>query len=637
MRLKTQLIVALGASCVFILGGVSFLIFQNKKNMAERVEREERNKWDLALAEEALQRSKALEALELAERHEREIAEMTPYGQKWLKVSINAGSKIQDGQFLLALYGLYPEAFKDNETASLEVAHALLEKQDYNSFTALKETWKAKAQFSDLWTLLEADALSLSGMPAEAITLLKTQPMETPLEQRRLLRMALLSLNEHPKMAWDYLTQAYKIDPSNADMRLYRAHLLSAIKKEDLAKDELTRLVENAPGNPLFKEELAAYYLRVNDYASARELLEKSLAANSSDELWLKALFISKVMKPISFQWKAHPSPKGELAPLVNYLTSLQEGQYWSELSPDLHLLEHREEALWFRVIAALKAGEEEKAYALLKEIGDPAPLKKSLLLVLDLRKNPVNLPEMHFTENELKSVHPFLRQLANPPYDAELSALISHPELFSAVFLANGWTEAALQLHQATHIPKELPAWVAYCLTQAMLQNRNLETALAFAQKHKWSPQLALLSAELFLKSNQPEQAISLLKRLNGSQTLISQKAGALLAAEHLRQGHFALARETIASNQRLVSSLEGLKMLASINGTVGDRVGMEAIFALIQDHSAEAKSYLASKAYQEKNYKLAYHLTAELYRQNPQNAELKENLKKIAREAKL
>ena len=157
--------------------------------------------------------------------------------------------------------------------------------QQKAAFDELRELFKDKAQFPDQWTLLEADALALGGAPDQALVLLKEHPMELSAETNRLLRLALLSVNEHPQVAWDYLTKAYKTDPSNADMRLYRAHLLSAVNKEELAKKELVELVQSAPDNPFYKEELADHYLRTNNLAAARELLEKSLLPKSSDEL----------------------------------------------------------------------------------------------------------------------------------------------------------------------------------------------------------------------------------------------------------------------------------------------------------------------------------------------------------------
>ena len=115
MRSKAQLFLALIASCALIVSAITFVVLQNKKELAAETEREAHNKWDLAMAEDALQQSKAMEALELARRHQREIAEMTPHGIKWLELSIKVGHKIQDGHFLASLYSLYPAAFKRNE------------------------------------------------------------------------------------------------------------------------------------------------------------------------------------------------------------------------------------------------------------------------------------------------------------------------------------------------------------------------------------------------------------------------------------------------------------------------------------------------------------------------------------------
>ena len=296
-----------------------------------------------------------------------------------------------------------------------------------------------------------------------------------------------------------------------------------------------------------------------------------------------------------------------------------------------MRLLEHREEALWLQALAALKVGKEEKAQTLLEEISTFIPLKKALLLVLEARQQPESIAKSCFSESELTDAHPLYRQLANPPYDKSLKATISHPEVFTAIFLATGWPEAAIQLHRDARLSEELPPWIAYCLTQALVQNRSVEVALNFAEKQRISPQLAFLMAELYLKEKKYAPALALLKKLAGSETHLAHRAAVILVEEYIRQGQLSLAREALTQHTKLLSSIEGFKLLSQINKTAGDKIGLEAIYSLLHDEWPEAKSYLAAKAYSEKNYKLAYRLTAELYRQNP-NAELKENLKKIA-----
>ena len=74
-------------------------------------------------------------------------------------------------------------------------------------------------------------------------------------------------------------------------------------------------------------------------------------------------------------------------------------------------------------------------------------------------------------------------------------------------------------------------------------------------------------------------------------------------------------------------------LRMFSYIKGQLSQAT---PLYATIEASSSEAQSYLARKAFRDKDWLRARYLTEKLLKQYPNNALLNENLKKIAEEEK-
>lgn len=637
MRQKKQLILTFLASSVIALGGVSFLIYEQKRELSHKALIEESNRSDLALAHLHVVQGKPIEALKLAKKHFDEIEKGSDIGNQWLDLTLSCGKILKDSQFLTELYEAYPNAFREKEEIALEVAFHLLSNQKKGDFEELKEWWAARTSYPERWMFLDLDLLAMEGKTSLCREKLSAKTLRNPYESERLTRLALLSLNEHPKVAFEYLSDAIKADPNNLDLRLYRAHLLAAYGKESLAIEELKALIEKQPSDPFLKEELGDLYLRANQENTAFNLYQANLLPPSSDAIWLKALFLSKVLNPLPFNLMHYSIPEGSLNPLINYLLANRE-KYWDlERNSPLEAFSNLEEVFWLKLIAFLKEGKEIEAHALLqdqKEMSIYQPgLKSAVAQVIELR-HP-NLQIIAFEELE-KLNHPLFKQIKNPPYSHELQNLMTGSEAFSALFLAAGWPEAALYLSHPSKEDSVLPSWYSYGMTQVLSKNRSVDEAIQFASSQKRTPQLALLVGELYLTTKTPQLGQAKLWQLARFENPVGQRAAALLAKDYIDRGDLSAAREAIGINEGFFQTLEAKKLLAALSFNVGDLTTAEAVYATFDRNSQEARSYLANKAFQNGNYSHAYKLTLELLKENPTSLELRENLKKIASLAK-
>lgn len=635
MRVKSQLTLALILSCLLAALGLLFMLYQDQKEKESNVERQIKSKSDLGYAEEALRSKKAFKALEYAKQHLDEIYSQSALSKEWLDVCIKASQELKDSKFLTSINDVYPEAFKENESASLDIAREFIETHREADFLTLKEQWSSKSQFPDRWTLLEADQLIFAGKPDQAIALLNSRKMAPSEENERLIQLSLLSLKEHPSVAWQYLSEATRNQPKNSDLRLYRVHLLASTNKEDLAIVELKNLIKDYPSSSLLKEELVDIYLRNKDMGAALDVLKESLASSPDEELIVKTLFLSKTVSPVDTLSYVSAD---KLTPTLKTLSNIREGQFWNGSLDGLN--KGREEFFWLSLIQALKDNKETYALQLLEERQKPSlynePLKTALKQVLLFRHPSFILQEgQEVTRAQEKIPHPLFKILASPPYNPELESFFSSDEIFPALFIASGWPEAAIQFHTLQAEPLEHAAWLPYGLTQAIATNRDVDTALKFALKQKMTPQLAFLTADLYLKTHQDEKAKTLFKQLATFNNILGRKAAEKLAKLYFNEGLFETAKDIIEDHPRLRRALKAQELLARIYMNMGDYASVEDIYEHILDASKEAKSYMAQKAFQEKNYPLAYNLTLELLKLEENNTEIKENLRKIAQAA--
>lgn len=612
------------------------------------------NKQDLQVAEDLIKNNQADDALKIIAKHKREIELFSESGKQWSELYIQANELNKDSAQLYALYEFNPAAFQGHEKAILMVGENMILTGKPQDFQKLREEWKGKETKRDGWFILDVDYLLLQGKRKEALDLLSSETFEGKTDTPRLVRLALLNVSEQPKVAWDYLQEAYKKDPNNPDIRSFRAKLLEAVGKNSLAITEYIAAIQTDPKNLYLKDQLAEFLLRNKQYPQALEIWTDNLKNPSLDIIWIKDLFWSKVLSPIKFDWSSTTPPTGKLQGFINYLISLTPGTFWDKasfekLADSSKLLKTQQSTFWLRLLQSFKENNETEALNLLNSnifntVSVNPQLENVLKRILNYRKNgSLTLPEDAGSQTPQISpeitLYDKLNNLAKDKTGTipqDMQELLKSNLAIPAAFLASDWYEAALQLAPQKVIPSTMPEWVPYAFTIAYKANRGNMEALEFATRQTPSPSMQLLTSELLIATGSPDSAIDILSKISKSNDLMGARAAWLLSMIYIEKKQFKEAKELVEQTPLLAKEVLGKETLAKIALLENNTALADQIYLSIEKESPEAKSYLARKAFGEKNWAKARELTEELLRQYPTNVLLHENLKKIDEEQK-
>lgn len=614
---------------------------------------------DLQIAEDLIKSNQPEDALKIIFKHKKEIELFSESGKKWAELFIQANEQSKDSAQLAALYEFYPQAFNGHEKAILLVGENFLIQGKTREFQKLRDDWKGKETRKDAWLILDGDLLLLQGKRTEAMDLLTSETFEGKADTPRLIRLALLNVNEQPKVAWDYLQEAAKKDPNNPEVHSYRAKLLEAVGKNSLALTEYIAAIQADQKNIYLKDQLAEFLLRNKQYPQALQIWTDNLKAPSVDAVWIKDLFWSKALIPVKFDFTSLTPPQSKLQGYIDYLIALKPGQYWDraafeKLPESSRILKTQQTTFWLRLIQAFKDKNEDEALNLLQSnifntVSVNPALETGLKRILNYRKNgTLSLPEdstqvanLQLLQNQNKN-QTFFDKLNNLAKDKsatippDLDALLKSDLAIPAAFLSTDWYEVALQLNPVRVIPENMPEWIAYGFTLATQANRGNMEALEFATKQKQSPSMSLLTAELLIGSGSADSAIDILNKLTAKDDLAGARASWLLAMIYIEKGKLNEAREAVNHSSLLSKEILGQETLAKIALLEKNDALADQIYTSIEKQSPEAKSYLARKAFSEKKWDRARELTVELLKQYPTNTLLQDNLKKIDEEQK-
>ncbi len=644
------------------------LIEKHFKKMLVNQEQEQK---DIERTKELLKESKPEAAFELLQHYSDEIDEKTPFGKEWLQLLIQTSEILQNTNQLVILYDYYPKIFENHEKASLLVANAYLEAGRYKDYQAVRDRWQNHEKQPELWFILEGDKLLLEGKRQEALNLLNSKSFIGQADVPRLTRLALLYLYDNPKLAWDKLAEAYEKDPHNADIRSYRAKMLETYNKVSLAQAEYIAAIQTNPANLLLRDQLAEFYVRHQQYASALSIWMESLKPPSSDTIWLKALFWSKVAVPVMQDWTLISMPSGSLTPLLNYLIHLPKNQFWDQgqfekILTSKELLKTEQAIFWLRLLDLLKQGKEPEAYQLIQynsfhNTSWSLPLEEALQRLLFYRQHgkfsSSDEESLSITEDKNQSlVKPdpvnytgtlpfYFAQLAY--YDEkssdntiqlpdDLLALIKGPDAFTAAFLAIGWNEAALQLNSLSVIPTSYPTWLVDNLIQVTRNNRGVAAALEFATLQTVSPAINLIVGELLISSGNQEAALERLLPLVKLDDASGYRAAWLVSLIYIEKGHYAEAKKILQDQPSLNQSVLGKETTARMALLEGNKELAERLYISIEKESPEAQSYFARQAFLNRDWRRAQELTEKLILIYPTNPLLQQNLKEILEEQK-
>ena len=566
----------------------------------------------------------------------------------WRELQVAVSARLHHVGQLLAVDERWPEAIAQNEDASLLVARARLNSDHRAETHRLIDLWQPKSAQPETWFVLAADTLLADKKRDEALALLKSRTFKGPADCPRLARLAILS-SDDLKAAWNYLAEAYDLDPHNADIRSFRAQVLERIGKVPLARVEYIAAQQAAPDDMLRRDQLAEFYRRQGSVADALGVWTGDATRPVFDYMWVKAWFWSRVAHPA----RMVSAREDELGPLVRFLRGLPDDRFWdgenfAHVSAEKHYTGQQQETFWLSLLENLRVRDDRAAAERLRlnrfntDSWEP-DLEVALQRILSYRTagvlNPRNEPVPALSRPK-EELHPFFVQLDDLAQAEREKRLVMPPEMdrllrgdqgFAAAVLAAGWAEAALRLRAGGENCDALPSWVAYGFAQALRMNRGDAPAIAFAEKQRPTPELNLVIGEAQLASGQTVEGTARLAPLAASDSDAGYRAAWLLAVAALKKHQPAEVARIVAAQPRLASSTTGRELLARVALVEGRLDDADRAYGAIAADSAEAKTYLARRAYARKDWPSARRYTDELLTLFPDQLQLRANLEAI------
>ncbi len=572
----------------------------------------------------------------------------------WKQLELDTLTELNSLARLLALYDRDPKPFAHNENAALLTARALLHNAEFERFAALRSLWTGREDTPESWFALDVDHLLVQNKLEEARKLLETRSFSGGKDSGRLARLALLDYETDRESAWQHLEEAFQADPANSDIRLFRGQLLEKSGNRALALVEYSAAVTARPRDPIIADHLAEFYRRNGSHPLAIRVWASGLTNSvATDRTWIKTYFWGRLARPSGLNLKLITPPEGDLQPFAKHLATLASDRFWdaeafAQVPESRRFLQERQETFWLSLLQSLQAADDTQALSLLENNrfrlrSWNLDLESALLRVLTFRRTgelkfpaTIHIP---LSASPAGSRHELFEQIDAAtsrdamiaPVPAELGAFLRGNEVFTALLLAGYWPEAALQLQGKRPVPKDSPEWFTSSLTQAYRFNRDPQQALAFIAAQTPNNSLELLAAEILISEGKSEEAIARLKPIAESDTSPSFRAALLLAGMHLDAKQPSAAREVLANHTKLRESVLGKELEARASLAEGKNDEADRQFAAIEKESVRAKSYLAQRAYQQKNWARARQLTQELLKDFPEQMQLRRNLEAI------
>jgi len=600
-----------------------------------------------------LEQHRTLEALSVIDQRNQTVKKQTPADrEKWLDLEIESLDQGNQVARLSDMFVNFPGDFFKNDKRGLIMGRTLLHRNDMAAFDKFRAAWKNKESNQPAWFVLDGDALLLKGKRAEGIAWFKSRSFPGAADSDRLMRLAVLNIPEDLTAALNYLNTAVTNDPRNPEVRLFRGQFFESYDHMGEARIEYTAAFLADTNNTAMRDRMGEFFRRHDDYELAVKIwMEGVTAPATSDEIWLKAIFWSRVARPYPIDWKSVTLPVGDLRPYLEYLLKLPPGKFWDDtdferMPQARRYTSDQQSVFWLKLIAAFQAKDYENASRMLqfnkfRPQSWNVELESELLRVLDYRKNGtltfpvgVNLP---LSSLPAGTRHQFLEQLdalsrnTKEKVPADVDSLLRSDAIFPILFLLNGWFETALQMPPPQVVPAEFPDWVSFVIAQAYYRDRGAEVALAFIAKQKATPLLNVFAGEIMVDHNQLEAGIAKFTPYAKADSEVGTRAAADLTMALINAKKYDEARASIESQPRLRDSLSGKELLAGVLLMQGHKPEAEKIFHAILDDSDDAKIYFAKQAFENKDWATARKLTEELVAKHPDHLQYYANLDAI------
>ncbi|MBK1881648.1 hypothetical protein JIN85_04440 [Luteolibacter pohnpeiensis] len=538
------------------------------------------------------------------------------------------------------------------ERADLESARESIQKRDFDQLPKLEEKWTGKSAIPASWKLLEIDSLLAQGHPEEALKALKAASFTGRDEASRLARVALLEARD-PAKAFESIDQGLAADPRNAELLSFRAQIEEAAGRVTDARLDYVAAVLADRKNPLFRDVLANFYLRTEDFPAAAETWRDAAEDTGLGVYALKSWFWSRLSgvalsKPLP---ECHQAGWSELIPL---LSKAPADEFWSPAlaaqmlkipgGPD------RPEVIWLDLLEKIRTKDFAAAKARL-ETGFPnnanrvrpnLALQVLVWLAAEQGQNPREaIAGRPLPQAPASNDHPFISQFSSWARNnltleeaKSFEQWMARPEALVGILFTTGWQGAAVIMGGAESLAPqaELPDWFDYGYAKSLQRSKGVQPA------KKWLTSLShrsiaadLYLGELQLASGEVKDGLERLEKISAGDSPQASRAAWTVALAALDQGDLKRARELTLAHSNLAESTQGKEILARVSLGEQDRPAAVKIYQELGENSVDAMIFLSKEAFAAKDWAQARKWTAALARRFPERPEFRRNLLKI------
>ena len=636
-RIQFCIVVAAAVACLV------FGVFAWRRHVLRKTEQRA-----YSAAQTHLQAQRASEALALIQQHA-STSDGEHRGVDWRDLEIEAYRQQANVNRLTWLYHKAPEKFDENELAALFVARAFASLDDVTTADSIRDRWRGKETQSAGWLSYDVDRLVQDGKRDEAIALLKSTKFDARQDCGRLARLALLTASTDIQQAWVYLDDAYHANPRNSEVRSFRGQILEAAGERFKARTEYVAAHLANPHNPFYLEQLGEFYRRQGNFDLALDAWTQG--CRSSGLCRIRAQFWGRVVRPVESGQLAKEEAIGPWSALASFLGELPDGQFWDKqrfasLPGAKKLMVTSQETFWLRVLDALQRKDERAAARILatnqfRDDSWQSDLYLHLRRILGIRHGqdletvaaddsiayePITEPRHHFFEQLSRFSH---------AENSEIQEFLLSDQVFSALFLAAGWTEAGLSLNRALKVTEDCPDWYTFALAQALRFNRGSREALEFSRRQRKAPSLQVLIAELRLSLGDFKSSVRMLRQLAQRTDEVGRRAAWLAVTAMIERGDVDGAQVVLDKNEYLRRSVVGRELYAKLNLLKGQHAEAVSIYRQLGESSIEAMAFLANESFAHKQWGEARRITELLLERMPDQIQLHDNLLAIDRQS--
>lgn len=535
------------------------------------------------------------------------------------------------------------------EAADLELARTAMWEGDFPRCEELIARWKNSAVSPGRWTLLRADLLLARREPEQAREFLETAKLTGADDALRHARLALFQARE-PWKAMDSLDSGLRSDPRNADLLSFRAQIEEAAGRIADARLDYVAAVLGEPGNPLHRDVLANFQLRIGEPSNAAETWRDAAEVTGLGLYAFKAWFWSRMCGvPLG---KSLPVIQQEgWRDLIPELAKMPGAAFWSS-SLDIPLSKilganSRPEIEWLRVLEKTRKKEWSAARVMLengfsREAGRLAPGLASRLganLAALAGTDPRVALAGRETAPITEDAHPFLKEFESwrkqsAVEDPAFVKWLADPASVAATLFAHGWHGAAVDVGGGPELALRTPPpeWFDFGYTRCLLVRDGSKAAMTWLKTlAKRSPAAELSFAEILIAEGETAAGFTILEALASGPSPQASRASWTLALAELDRGQLVQARQRVNACKELETTPPGREILARIALTEGKPDDALAIYQKLGTQSVDAMIYLSKHAFAGKNWEDARKWTGELARRFPAEPQFRKNLLKI------